>query len=72
MIISETEAAIREIVEEYLRFAEDNYIRVTNNFTLRDLYRLYKLEVKDVIKDEYLATYQQFEEYYNMYYEMTN
>ena len=71
-MISETETSIREIVEEYLRFAEDNYIRVTNNFTLRDLYRLYKLEVKDVIKDEYLATYQQFEEYYNMYYEMTN
>ena len=71
-MISETETSIREIVEEYLRFAEDNYIRVTNNFTLRDLYRLYKLEVKDVIKDEYLATYQQFEEYYNMYYKMTN
>ena len=66
MIISETEAAIREIVEEY------NYIRVTNDFTIRDLYRLYKLEVEDVIKDEYIATYQQFEDYYNMYCEMTN
>ena len=72
MIISETEAAIREIVEEYLTFAEHNDIRVTNDFTIRDLYWLYKLEVEDAIKDEYLATYQQFEEYYNMYFEMNN